>query len=137
MNEGIQMNENEIRATNAVEMIDVSDVAYEVGYPEHLPMKVCITPRVFMKSVYWKDEDSQKQVIQFKEERLWHLLYNSYQALAHKTGKEDNKCHFFNLEFIPRDGVSQLPISVKMKIEFFLVPGERVMALIQEQDENW
>jgi hypothetical protein len=132
------MNENEIAALNAKELINVSDLAYEVGYPKQVPSEdedsyvfVFITPRVYMNWCFWTDQDTDNQIIQLKEERIWNILYNAYLAIQKRTNE-------FKMKVIPRDGVSIIPIEINLRVAIIGFAGkpDEIVILIQEPNED-
>ena len=132
------MNDNELAAYNAHELIDVSELAREVGYPPHLVtpngamiLSIAITPRVYMNWGYWTDADSDKQIIQLQEERIWNILYHAFMAIQ-------NKKDAFKMKVIPRDEVSKTPIEIDLRVMItgFMNKPNEIVIVIQEPDEN-
>jgi hypothetical protein len=79
---------------------DISKMAQEAGFN----ISVAVTDSVWSDLITWSDEDTQKQVSQDAEGRLWDVLSMLRFAIA----KERNSsCIIYKLYVIPRDGKSR------------------------------
>lgn len=96
-------------------LVDVSNVAREMGFL----YRVTLTAAVWADCVAWNDEDSERQVMQNENARLWDVLWMA--KLADKAGQGHRVA--FELRRVPRGGRGQAPRRVTLRLA--IGPGDQ------------
>src|SRR5579862_1487093 len=89
-------------------LIDVTAAANESGFK----IPVAVTHAVWDRYIAWTNKDSQKQMIQDQNGRLWDVLVMLRFAIAKTLNAASI---FYKLNIVPRDGKSKKTKLVKLK----------------------
>ena len=90
-------------------LVDVTDMAKAIGIKWH----VAVTSSVWSDFIEWTDDDRKRQGLDDTEGRLWHIVFTLHLAIK-KTDKHEDVI-FFELDILPRDGVSYRVKRTKLK----------------------
>jgi hypothetical protein len=90
-------------------LVDVTNMAKAVGIKWH----VAVTSSVWSDFIEWTDDDRRRQGLQDTEGRLWHIVFTLH--LAMKKADKHADVIFFELDILPRDGVSYRVKRIKLK----------------------
>lgn len=111
-------------------LFDVSDVAKEVGFQ----WPVALTAAVWCDCVSWSDGDSRAQIPQDHMGRLRDVLYMAYLVIRKASIPKDRVT--FSFFRVPRDGVSQKPDEVVLKLIVAVGDaGEPVVTILMPDEE--
>ena len=97
-------------------LIDVTDMAREAGFR----VPVAVTRAVWEDCVAWSDEDSERQVHQDENGRLWDVLWMACMAARGCPGRDRL---IYRLYRVPRDGSSTAAVETPLKL--VVGPGDR------------
>ena len=90
-------------------LLDITDMAKSVGIKWH----VAVTSTVWRDYIVWTDHDRRRQGIQETADRLRHIIFMLHRAM--RKGDKHEDIIFFELDFLPRDGVSYRIKFTKLK----------------------
>ena len=90
-------------------LLDVTDMAKSVNIKWH----VAVTSAVWSNFIVWTDDDRRRQGLQETADRLWHIVFTLHCTME-KTDKHADII-FFELDILPRDGVSYRVKLTKLK----------------------
>jgi hypothetical protein len=81
-------------------LVDVTDMAKAIGIKWH----VAITQSLWSDFIKWTDDDRKRQGLDDTESRLWHIVFTLHLAI--KKADKYADVIFFELDILPRDGIS-------------------------------
>lgn len=90
-------------------LVDVSEPASHEGFI----IPVAVTSAVWHAYIEWTDEDTNKQIVQKKENRLSNVLWMLYLAI--KKNKSTDDYILYELYVVPRDGQTKKAELIKLK----------------------
>ena len=90
-------------------LVDVTDMAKAIGIKWH----VAVTYSVWSDFIEWTDCDRRRQGLDDTEGRLWHIVFTLHLAIK-KTEKYADVI-FYELDILPRDGISYRVKCTKLK----------------------
>ena len=111
-------------------LVDVTPMAREAGFT----IPVALTCAVWEDCVEWSDADTERQVPQDVEGRLWDVLYMAF--LAAKRSRPGDSAIWVDLYRVPRGGRARKPRPVRLKA--VVGPGdnaEPVVTIMQEGED--
>ena len=90
-------------------LFDVTDMAKSVGIKWH----VAVTSAVLVNYIIWTDDDRRRQGLQDTTDRLGHIVFTLHWTMEKADKYAD--VIFFELDILPRDGVSYAVKCTKLK----------------------
>lgn len=110
-------------------MIDVSATASKAG----LNIPVAVTASIWENYIKWTEIDSEQQVYQNMDLRLWDILLFLHTAI---TKKHDTDLVFYKISIVPRDGKAKNPTLVNLKAVFGVGDNDERVITIMLSDED-
>lgn len=98
--------------------ISVTRTAEEAGLGfATLGAPVALSRTVWDQYVRWSDEDSERQIHQEQDARLWDILFTGGASLEPVVGKFlEQRIHIYSITCVPRSGVDQEAMQVALVI---------------------
>jgi len=122
----------------APDYLAVTRTAEEVGLGfDVLGAPVAVSRPVWYEYVEWSNEDSDRQIYQEQDARLWDVMFTAGGTLQLKINLFlRNQIHQYSILCIPRDGVSTDAIQVNLEIRPVEIRGQKWLVIDKSKEKK-
>jgi len=122
----------------APDYLAVTRSAEEVGLGfAILGAPVALSRAVWYENVEWSNEDTDRQIYQEQDARLWDVMFAAGETLQLKINQfMRNQIHSYSILCIPRDGASTDAIQVKLEIRPVEIRGQKWLLIDKSKLEK-